>query len=154
MFNLVILFSISSIDLLSTRKETEEKINQTNEVHKYVGHQVRYQSRGVQKEHNILTVADSGKSINIDNDGDLGCRLNVKRKIDVCINTKSKTIRMKRQPIPEECRCKARVWGKSGVRKSEQGSGYDQCVSAHLMVKTSVSDTRNKLMTLSRQKMV
>ena len=91
-----------------TNVAEKEKINQTNEVHnnwirltennahKYVGHQVRYQSRGVQKEHNMLTFADSGKSIKIDNDGDLGCCLNVKRKIYVCINSKRKTPRKKR----------------------------------------------------------
>ena len=78
--------------------ELERYKNHTNEVrnnwirltennaHKYVGHRVRYKSRGVQKEHNILTVAESGKSIKIDNDGDLGTRLNVKRKIYVCIS--------------------------------------------------------------------
>ena len=56
---------------------------------KYVGHKVRYQSRGTRKEHHILRVAASGKSIKIDNDGDLGTYLNVGssgRKIYVCIS--------------------------------------------------------------------
>jgi len=55
------------------------------DAHKYVGHKVRYQSRGTRKEHYILHVAASGKSIKIDNDGDLGNCLNVSRKIYVCI---------------------------------------------------------------------
>ena len=53
-----------------TQEETWIKLTVYN-VHKYVGHSVRYKSRGFEKEHNILDVSSSGKSIKINNDGDL-----------------------------------------------------------------------------------
>ena len=53
-------------------KEIVSEIRLTKyNAHKYVGHRVKYKSRGVDKEHHILKVSISGKSIKIDNEGDL-----------------------------------------------------------------------------------
>ena len=71
-------------------KEMENKFDRwirltMKNVHKYIGHRVRYKSRGQVKINRIVSIADSRKSIKIDNDGDLGKTLNISRRIEVNI---------------------------------------------------------------------